>query len=133
MHAKLDLERVRSGALPLPDGGVAVAVPSHDVEPAVAVYEQEIGTLTPGVAQALARAAERYPEGWIADALRLAATHNRRSWAYAEAILRRWGAEGKDDGTTAGADRGAARDDGTGGGDAAGRDPYAGIIRRSWP
>ena len=127
------LARVRSGALPLPDGRVPVAAPPGERRPAAVVYEQEVGTLTPAVAEALARAAERYPAEWIADALRLAATHNRRSWAYVEAILRRWDAEGRDDGTTTGADRGAAGDDEAGGGDAAGADPYARIIRRSWP
>src|SRR5262249_38210484 len=88
----------------------------------VQVYEQEIGALTPAVAEALAVASERWPEPWIVDALRMAATHNARSWRYAQAILERWETEGRDDGTTG---RAAAR--------AAGRDhgSLEQVIRRS--
>src|SRR5690606_41860858 len=82
-----------------------------EVEPAAqrsgpaAVYEQEIGLITPAVASALAEAEAKYPADWIVAALRLAAERNARSWRYAEAILRRWEAEGRDDEVTAGDSR----------------------------
>jgi DnaD/phage-associated family protein len=91
--------RVQSGALE--PGGTARTLPSSESPAAVGaparVYEQEIGMLTPAVAAALAEAEQRYPEGWITDALRIAAQQNARSWRYAEAILVRWEAEGRDD------------------------------------
>ena len=98
-----NLLRVRAGALPAPGAAPAAAPPDAAAAGGSAparVYEQEIGALTPAVAEALAAAAERWPGEWIADALREAARRNARSWAYAEAILRRWEAEGR--GGTAG-------------------------------
>jgi DnaD/phage-associated family protein len=109
------LARIQAGALVVP--GAAPLRPQATVEgpgrPAQ-VYEQEIGALTPAVAEALVAAVERWPEPWIVEALRLAATRNARSWRYAEAILERWETEGRDDGTTGGAAaRAAGRDHGS--------------------
>lgn len=59
------------------------------------VYEQEIGVITPRIADDLKLAIQEYPPGWIEDALHESATHNKRSWKYAQAILRRWQAEGR--------------------------------------
>ena len=122
------LLRVQAGAVPVPGGGAPPAVAMPRPSAPAQVYEQEIGLLTPGVAEALAAALERYPEGWIGDALREAARQNARSWAYAEAILRRWEAEGRDDGeasdaTTGGDPAAAARRD---------HGPYERVIHRSW-
>ncbi len=105
------LPRIQSGALEVPGGVAMGAVPASD-RPARAaqVYEQEIGMLSPAVAEALARAVDRWPEDWITEALRLAAQRNARSWRYAEAVLERWETEGKDDGTTGSATSRADRD-----------------------
>lgn len=91
-------DRVASGALE-PPGGVPIAAsePTPLASRPAAVYEQEIGTLTPGVATALAEAEQRYPAEWIVEALREASARNARSWRYAEAILARWEAEGRSD------------------------------------
>lgn len=59
------------------------------------VYEQEIGALTPAVADKLTDAEKEYPDGWVADALKESALNNARNWKYAEAILRRWKSEGR--------------------------------------
>ncbi len=118
------LLRVQSGALDAPGTrGRARPPAAREHDRPAAVYEQEIGTLTPAVAEGLARAAERYPEQWTVDALRLAATSNRRSWRYAEGILRRWEVEGRDDEIPQGTAGGADADD----------DPFAHLIQRSWP
>ena len=103
-----NLLRVQSGAIAAP--GIAVR-PSPAERPGTVAraYEQEIGTLTPAVAEALAEAAERYPEPWIVDALREAARSNVRSWRYAEAVLRRWEREGRGDATAEGDHRDPAR------------------------
>lgn len=63
-----------------------------------ALYEQNIGALTPLIADQLRAAEQDYPAEWIAEAIQIAVTHNKRSWKYIEAILKRWQAEGKDHG-----------------------------------
>ncbi|MFC1995539.1 DnaD domain protein [Chloroflexota bacterium] len=40
-----------------------------------------------------------YPEIWIKDAIKEAVTQNKRKWNYISAILERWAAEGKSNGT----------------------------------
>ena len=99
---------------------------------AAAAYEREIGMLTPAVAEALAEAETRYPARWIEEALREAALHNARSWAYAQAVLRRWEAEGRGDLDAAPAGTGEGGGDASAGRDP-GRDPYQRVVRRSWP
>jgi DnaD/phage-associated family protein len=59
------------------------------------LYEENIGPLTPLVADALKDAEETYPASWLADAIELAAKNNKRSWSYCEAILKRWKEEGR--------------------------------------
>ncbi len=59
------------------------------------LYEQNIGPLTPLLAETLADAERTYPPDWIADAVRAAVEGNKRSWRYIEAILRRWQTEGR--------------------------------------
>jgi DNA replication protein len=54
------------------------------------LYEENIGPLTPLLAEMLHEAEETYPEHWIEDACRIAVENNKRSWKYIEAILRRW-------------------------------------------
>lgn len=60
-----------------------------------ALYEDTIGLLTPILAERLQEAEERYPPAWIREAFELAALENKRSWGYIDAILKRWGSEGK--------------------------------------
>ena len=59
------------------------------------LYEENIGPLTPLVAEELKEAEQLYPAGWLEEALREAALLNKRSWRYAAAILRRWATEGR--------------------------------------
>jgi DnaD/phage-associated family protein len=63
-----------------------------------ALYEQNIGTLSPIIVEELREAERLYPASWIQDAFREAVDLNKRSWRYIERILERWAAEGKDDG-----------------------------------
>jgi DnaD/phage-associated family protein len=60
------------------------------------LYEQNIGPLTPMVAEYLKDAEEQYPAEWFLPAFQRAVEHNKRSWSYIAAILRRWEAEGPD-------------------------------------
>src|SRR5207253_10323401 len=63
-----------------------------------ALYEQNIGLLTPILAERLQDAESRYPVEWIEDAFSEAVLNNKRNWRYIERILERWAAEGKDSG-----------------------------------
>jgi len=63
------------------------------------LYEQNIGMLTPMIAEELREAEKLYPVNWIRDAIKEAVTHGKRKWSYISAILERWSAEGKIDGT----------------------------------
>jgi DnaD/phage-associated family protein len=63
-----------------------------------ALYERNIGVLSPIIADQLREAEELYPETWIEDAIREAVEQNKRSWRYISRILERWDREGKGDG-----------------------------------
>jgi DnaD/phage-associated family protein len=65
--------------------------------PLFTVYEQNIGPLTPLIAEKLNDIETLYPVEWIEEAFEIAVTQNKRSMAYVEAILRRWQAEGRTD------------------------------------
>ncbi len=54
------------------------------------LYEENIGPLTPLLADTLKDAEQTYPPEWVAEALGEAVLNNKRSWKYVEAILRRW-------------------------------------------
>jgi DNA replication protein len=58
------------------------------------LYEQNIGPLTPLIADALKEAEAEYPPEWIEEALVEAVKRNKRNWKYVEAILRGWKEEG---------------------------------------
>ena len=60
----------------------------------VAVYESEIGALTPIITDDILSVIDDYPLDWFAEAFREAARNNKRSWKYALAILKRWKADG---------------------------------------
>ncbi|OGO41968.1 MAG: hypothetical protein A2W36_00080 [Chloroflexi bacterium RBG_16_58_14] len=60
------------------------------------LYESNIGTLTPMIAEALQDAEKTYPADWIEDAIRIAVKNNKRNWHYVEAILKRWQEGGRD-------------------------------------
>jgi len=59
------------------------------------LYEENIGPLTPLIADALKDAEEIYQPEWIAEAIELAVKNNKRNWKYCEAILKRWKEEGR--------------------------------------
>jgi DnaD/phage-associated family protein len=58
------------------------------------LYEENIGAITPLIADDLKEAEERYPAEWVRAAIREAAELNARSWRYVAQILRRWEKEG---------------------------------------
>jgi DNA replication protein len=63
-----------------------------------ALYEQNIGIMTPMMAEKLKDAEGTYPPRWIEEAFEIAVTLNKRNWGYIARILERWATEGKDSG-----------------------------------
>ena len=60
------------------------------------LYQENIGPITPLIADRLREAERTYPHRWIEEAFRIAVERNVRRWAYVESILERWLREGKD-------------------------------------
>ncbi len=61
------------------------------------LYEQNIGPLTPLIADQITRAIEEYPADWIEDAIVESVEYNRRSWRYIMRILESWTTKGRGD------------------------------------
>jgi DnaD/phage-associated family protein len=61
------------------------------------LYEENIGALTPLLADMLKEAEKDYPGVWFEEAFEIAVSRNVRNWKYIEAILRRWKENGKDE------------------------------------
>lgn len=75
--------------------GDPVAEPVPPRESIFSLYEENIGPLTPLIAEELKEAETTYPWSNIVDAFREAVEHNKRSWRYVQRILERWAAEGR--------------------------------------
>jgi DnaD/phage-associated family protein len=61
------------------------------------LYEENIGPLTPMIAEMLRDAEREYPADWIEDAVRVALQRNARNWRYVEAVLAAWKEKGRDE------------------------------------
>ncbi len=82
--------------------GVAPEPLAHEAEPAVSavsrpfqLYQQNIGLLTPLVADRIRALEDEFPIPWICEAIEIAVHNNKRALAYVEAILERWAIEGR--------------------------------------
>lgn len=77
-------------------GSPASVEPSPVERPNIyTLYEQNIGLLTPLIAEELREAEDTYPAHWIEDAFREAVRANKRNWRYVAAILKRWASGGR--------------------------------------
>ncbi len=61
------------------------------------LYEENIGALTPLIADMLRDAEKNYPSIWFEEAFEIAVSRNVRNWKYVNAILNRWKENGKDE------------------------------------
>jgi DNA replication protein len=59
------------------------------------LYENNIGLITPMIAEQLKAASEEYPLDWIDDAIRIAVDNNVRRWSYISRILASWNERGR--------------------------------------
>jgi DNA replication protein len=104
------------------ESGAATASPEVAWDPVVelpeerpnifVLYEDNVGMVSPILAEELKEAEAVYPENWVSDAFKIAVDNNRRNWRYISGILRRWAAEGKTGDSQA---VGAGREDGESG------------------
>lgn len=62
------------------------------------LYEQNIGLLTPMIAEELRDAEKEYPQPWIEDAFKEAVALNKRNWRYIARILENWATQGRESG-----------------------------------
>ncbi len=95
------IAKIQSGELRLPGLRAKETAYVDTAEPPdiFTLYEQNIGMLTPMIADELRQAEKVYPESWIRDAIKEAVNQNIRKKSYILAILERWSTEGKGDGT----------------------------------
>lgn len=93
----LNSPRGRAGVQAMESGKRSPGVASAPMERlnVFKLYEENIGPLTPLIADALKDAQELYSDEWVAEAIELAAKNNKRNWRYCEAVLKRWKDEGK--------------------------------------
>lgn len=89
-------------------------LPEVDRPSIFALYEDNVGMISPMLAEELKEAEELYPWSWLSEAFKIAVTQNRRSWNYVVGILRRWAAEGRseDKAVPRGVGRGEGSEDG---------------------
>jgi DnaD/phage-associated family protein len=78
---------------------VPIPVEAEELPDIFTLYEQNIGMLTPMIADELRDAEKLYPPDWIRDAIKEAALHNKRNIKYIAKILETWSVEGRSDGT----------------------------------
>ena len=71
-----------------------------------ALYESNIGMLSPMIADELKEAEALYPTDWVEDAFREAVAQNVRNWRYIVRILESWEREGRSRGQGNGESRG---------------------------
>jgi DNA replication protein len=98
------IEKIQRGEFPQlvlapRKGGVAETMPPLNI---FRLYEQNVGMLTPMIAEELQEAEKLYPAEWIESAFKEAVALNKRNWKYIARILERWAIEGKDDGKSRG-------------------------------
>jgi len=91
------VEAIRDGKW-RPTGEIDAPIELGQERPNIfSLYEQNIGPLTPIMAEELRDAEQTYPAEWLDEAVRIAVENNKRSWRYIDAILRRWQEQGRDE------------------------------------
>ena len=91
-HAKI--EEGEMGVVEV--SGLEIASPSK--RPNIfELYEDNIGLISPILADELKDAESTYPQEWIEDAFKIAVENNVRKWSYIRAVLERFATSGRED------------------------------------
>jgi DNA replication protein len=100
---RAELQRIADGETVIPGAEPVIDEPMAAPAPDIfRLYEDNIGGLTPIIAEQLTVAEAEYPADWISDAIREAADLNKRNWRYIQRILENWQSEGKSHGKPGG-------------------------------
>jgi len=93
--------KIQNGEFHLPGlkAGGQTYIEAEEQPDIFTLYEQNIGMLTPMIAEELREAEKLYPKAWIEDAIKEAVNQNIRKKSYILAILERWSSEGRGNGT----------------------------------
>jgi len=84
-----------NGEISIKEVDQALPVPLHPKPNLYELYEQNIGLITPMMADQLKLDEAEYPYEWIVEAIDEAVQHNARSWKYVSAILKNWKDKGR--------------------------------------
>ena len=99
-EGKRAIEAIAIGKVKLTDiEPIDIPEPTSPIPNVFKLYEDNIGMLSPMLADELKVAEKDYPTQWIADAIKEAVENNKRNLKYILKILERWAAQGKEDGT----------------------------------
>ncbi len=92
--------KIQSGELRLSGlkAGEQTYIETEEQPDIFTLYEQNIGMLTPMIADELREAEKLYPTTWIKDAIKEAVSLNKRNWRYIAKILENWSAKGRGNG-----------------------------------
>ncbi|MFZ5909505.1 MAG: DnaD domain-containing protein [Chloroflexota bacterium] len=93
-RGRASVEAIQSGKF---DPSSVTSAPPVERSNVFTLYEQNIGALTPLIADMLREAEKEYPSAWIEEAFEIAVARNVRNWKYVEAILKRWKEKGRDE------------------------------------
>ncbi len=89
------LARLEDGSW-IPNSFMHLSVQTEIFRPTIfKLYEENIGPLTPMIADVLRDCEKDYPYEWIRDAVEEAVVNNARNWRYIESILRSWKENGR--------------------------------------
>lgn len=91
------VKALRAGQWTPPSGARPLAVLADERPNIFRLYEENLGPLTPLIAEELQAAEREFRPDWIEDAIRIAVKRNARNWRYVEAILRSWQEKGRDE------------------------------------
>ena len=80
--------KVKSGEI---DIGGRIGEPSPKRPDIFTLYEENIGVITPIIAEEIKEALKIYPEEWVEEAIREAVRRNKRRWSYIKGVLERKG------------------------------------------
>jgi DnaD/phage-associated family protein len=93
-RGRASVEAIRNGKF---DPSQVTPAPPVEHSNVFTLYEQNIGALTPLIADMLREAEKEYPSMWFEEAFEIAVAKNARHWRFVEAVLKRWKEKGKDE------------------------------------